>query len=244
MSLASHRARSVGEIVDATFTFYRANFATVVTIGMLFVAPQAIADIAAPVALERIINLIANLLVPIGQGAIAGIVAAAVERGETLDVGHALRSTTGRTGSLIAVQLASGLMVFIGLILLVVPALIALAWTAVGVPVVMVEQLGYSKAIDRSRALARGRWGHVLGTLLLSWGLALLLMLGAGVVIGALGAGDRIAGLIGDLLFAVVFPVPAIAMTFLYYDLRVRTESADLEAMISALPTATPTSAL
>lgn len=240
MSLARHRSRSVGEIVDATFSLYRANFSTIVTVAMLIVAPPAIAKVLAPVEAERIIDFIGNILIPISQGAIATIVAAAVERGETLNVGDALRSTTGRTGSLIAVQIASGLMAFIGLVLLVVPALVALVWTAVCVPVVMVEQLGYSKAIDRSRELARGRWRHVLGTLFLSWGVALLLILGAGVVVGLLGLDDRIAGLVVELLFAMVLPVPAIAMTFLYYDLRVRNEGADLDVMMSALPAPTP----
>jgi hypothetical protein len=240
MSLASYRPRSIGEIVDATFILYREHFPTIITVAMLVVAPPAIVKVVVPVEFERILEIIGNLLIPIGQGAIASIVAAAIERGETLSGGDALRSTRGRTGSLIAAQIASGLMVFIGLILLVVPALIALVWTAVCVPVVMVEQLGYSKAIDRSRALARGKWRHVFGTLLLSWGLAVLLMLGAGVIMGVLGTGDRVAGFLSDILFAVVFPVPAIAMTFLYYDLRVRTESADLDAMISALPTSMP----
>ena len=134
-------------------------------------------------------------------------------------------------------------MVLIGLVLLVAPALIALVWTAVAVPVVMVEEVGYSAAITRSRALARGRSKHVLGALVLSWGVALLLLVGAGVVMGALGADGPVAGLMIDPLFAVVLPVPAIAMTLLYYELRVRTESADLDTMISALPPSAPASA-
>jgi hypothetical protein len=243
MSLASHRPRSVGGIVDATFNAYRANFATFVTVALLVIAPPAIAKLLVPAALERIIDLVGNLLIPIGNGAIAIIIAAAVERDEALDAGEALRLSSGRSGSLIAVQVASGLMVLIGLVLLVAPALIALVWTAVAVPVVMVEEVGYSEAITRSRALARGRWKHVLGALVLSWGIALLLLVGAGVVMGALGADGPVAGLMIDLLFAVVLPVPAIAMTLLYYDLRVRAESADLDAMISALPASTPASA-
>lgn len=241
MSLATHRPRTIGEIVDATFLLYRAHFATIITVAMLVVAPPAIIKVVVPAEFERILDLIGNLLIPIGQGAITSIVAAAVERGETLSSGDALRSTGGRTGSLIAVQIAAGLMVVIGLILLVVPGLIAFAWTAVCIPVVMLERLGYSKAIDRSRALSRGQRGHVLGTLLLSWGLALLIMLGAGLIVGALGtAGERIGNALVELSFALVIPIPTIAMTLLYYDLRVRTESADLDAMISALPTSIP----
>ena len=238
MSLATHRARTVGELVDATFTLYRAKFATVVTIAMLVVAPPAIIKAVAPVEWQGLIELVGNLLSPIALGAITALVAAFVERDESLDVGEAFRSTSGSMGSLIAVQIASGLLVIIGLILLVVPGLLALAWTAVAVPVVMIERLGYSKAIERSRALARGRWGHVVGTMLLSWGLAFLLLVGGAVIAGIIG---RIGEILVELLFAVALPVPAIAMSLLYYDLRVRTESADLDAMISALP---PTPAL
>jgi hypothetical protein len=236
MSLASHRLRSVGEIVDATFNLYRAHFATIITVAMIVVAPPEILKLVVPAGLERVVDFVGNLLVPIGQGAIVSIVAAVIERGETLTSVDALRTTGGRAGSLIAVQLASGLMVFIGLVLLVVPGVIAVVWTAVGLPVVMIEGLGYSKAIDRSRALARGKWGHVLGTLLLSWGVALLIMLGAGFAIGLLGASDRVGAVVVALLFAALLPIPTIATVLLYYDLRVRTESVDLDAMISELP--------
>lgn len=240
MSLAKHRPRNVGEIVDATFTFYRANFVTIVTVTMIVAVPPAIVKLAVPADFVRLVDFIGNLLIPIAQGAIALIVAATVERGETLDVGQAYRGTKGRKRSLIAVQIASGLLVGIGFILLIVPGLIALAWTAVCVPVVVIEQVGYSKAIDRSRALAAGRWMPVLGTLLLTWGLVLLLMIGTGFVIGTLNSGGPVVDLAVDLLAAFVLPIPAIAMALLYYDLRVRTESADLDAMISALPVSTP----
>jgi hypothetical protein len=241
MTLATHRPRSVGEIVDATFHFYRANAATMVTVAMIVAAPPAILKAILPAAAGRIVELAGNLLLPIAQGAIAAIVAAAIERDERLDVGGALSSVSGRTGSLIAVQIASGLMVFIGMVCLVVPGVIALIWTATSIPVVMIEQTGYARAIDRSRALARGKWKHVLGTVLLSWGLAVLILFGAGFVAGIFSDNDRFTNLVADLLFGLVFPIPAIAMTFLYYDLRVRSESADLDAMVSALPAATPT---
>lgn len=242
MSLAAHRPRSVGEIVDATFNFYRANAATIVTLAMIFTAPPAIVKAILPESVGRLVELAGNFLIPIAQGAIAAMVAAAVERDERLDVGAALGSVGGLTGSLIAVQVAAGLMTFIGLILLVVPGVIAIIWTAVCIPVVMIEQTGYSRAIDRSRALAKGRWMHVLGTLLLSWVLAILILFGAGLVAGVVSSNETMVNLVADLLFGVVFPIPAIAMTFLYYDLRVRTESADLDAMVSALPAATPSS--
>lgn len=240
MSLASLRPRAIVEIVDATFAFYRANVATIVTVVMLLLAPPALVKLVVPASFERMIDITVNLLVPVAQGAIAIIVAGAVERDERLDVGDALRGAASRTGSLIAAQIASGLMVIIGFVLLIVPGLIALAWTAVCNPVVMIEQVGYSKALERSRALARGRWGHVLGTFFLSWGIALLVMIGAAVLVGILGFEGAIGGLLVELLVAVLLPIPAIATTLLYFDLRVRAESADLDAMVAALPASAP----
>jgi hypothetical protein len=236
MSLATHRARSVGELVDATFILYRAHFATMLTVAMIFMAPVALLKGVIPAEFGQLTEIVGNLLAPIAQGAIISIVAAVVERGETLSSGDALRSTTGRGGSLIAVQIASGLMMMIGLVFLIVPGVIALAWTAVAAPVVMIERVGYSKAIERSRELGRGRRKHALGALLLSWGIAFLIISGTGLVLGAVGADERSTEVVGWLVFAGVVPIPTITLALLYYDLRIRTESADLDAMISELP--------
>jgi hypothetical protein len=241
MSLATHRTRGVGELLDATFTFYRSNFPALVTVTTVLVAPPAIIKAVVPTEYGVFVDAAGNIFLPVAQGAIAALVAAAIERSEVLSVGDALRSGAGRSGSLIAAQIASGLMFVIGLLLLVVPGFIALAWTAVCVPVVMIEQLGYSKAIDRSRALARGRKGHVLGTVLLAWLLVYLVMIGGGALMGVvIGSEGSVADLMVSLLLAVLLPIPAVAMTFLYYDLRVRAEGADLDAMISALPAPAP----
>ncbi|MEO7457787.1 MAG: hypothetical protein ABIY52_16110 [Gemmatimonadaceae bacterium] len=236
MSLANHAPRGVGELLDATFTLYRSNFATILTVAMLVIVPPTVIKAIVPAEFERIVEVCGNLLVPMGQGAITVIVAAAVERSERIGVGEAFQGIAGLGKSLLAVQIVSGLMVFIGIILLVVPGVIALAWTAVGVPVVVVEQLGYSKAIERSRALARSHRGHVLGTLILAWLIALLIVVGLSIVFGMMGLAEGIVDFASEVMFAIVFPVPVIAMAFLYYDLRIRTESADIDAMISALP--------
>ena len=236
MSLATHRTRSVSEIVDATFVLYRAQLATIVTVMMIVIAPFSILKAVLPAALWPVLDLACQLLIPVAQGAIVSIVAAAVERGESLAGGDALRSTSGHAGSLLAATIASGLLVMIGLVLLVVPGVIAAAWTAVVIPVVMLERVGYSKAIERSRALGRGRRGHVLGTLLLSWAIAFLLLMSGGLGIGMLRAGDLATDVLSWLIMAIALPIPTIATALLYYDLRVRTESADLDAMISELP--------
>jgi hypothetical protein len=241
MSLANYRPRTIGEIVDAAATLYRAHFATVVIVTMIIVVPPAIVKMFVPDWAGGIVDLIGNLLIPISQGAIAAVVAGAIERGEAMDVGQAFRSTRGRVGSLITVQIASGILVVLGMILLVIPGFIAIAVTAVCVPVVMIEQLDQTKAITRSRVLARGQWMRVLGTVALAWGVSFLIIIGASLIMGLVITNGVIVDLTGDIIIGLVLPVPAITTTLIYYDLRVRTESADLDAMISGLPPEAPT---
>lgn len=241
MTLANYRPRRVSEILDASIVFYRTNFLTILTIGMAVVVPPAILKFLIPNELDRLIDFLGNLLIFVGQGAIAAVVAASLERNQELSPVEAFGATAGKRGSLIAVQILSGLMLLVGLLLLLIPGVIAVVWTAVGVPVVMIDGLGYSKAVSRSRELARGNFGRVLGTLVLTWGLTILMVMGAGAVLGMFGSEKSALDLLIEVLFGVFFPVPAIAMTFLYYDLRVRNEGADMEAMLSDLPAPAPT---
>src|SRR5205823_9013055 len=70
--------------------------------------------------------------------------------------------TRGRLGTLVGASFMYGLGVFFGLILLVVPGLIAIARWSLIVPLVMIEGLGWRDAFRRSSELVRGRTGRVL----------------------------------------------------------------------------------
>jgi hypothetical protein len=69
---------------------------------------------------------------------------------------------------------------------------------------------------------------------------AFLVLLGASVVLGMFVTNGLIGDLAIDIIIGFVLPVPAITTTLLYYDLRVRTESADLDAMLATLPPSAP----
>jgi hypothetical protein len=82
--------------------------------------------------------------------------------------------------------------------------------------------------------------GHVLGTMLLAWvivlGLVLGISLAVGLLFGFVGLPDRLTDMLGELVMVPLFPLIGVAVTMLYYDLRVRSEGADVEAMVNALP--------
>jgi len=85
--------------------------------------------------------------------------------------------------------------------------------------------------------------GHVLGTASLSTLIFFAIFIGTGLMIGIVGGmiglPARLIGSISRIVVVPLFPLFSIAVTLLYYDLRVRSEGADVAAMIDALP-ATP----
>jgi len=82
---------------------------------------------------------------------------------------------------------------------------------------------------------------------ILIWLIVMLLVFGVaislGLVVGMLGIPERISGMLFELVMVPLFPLIAITATMLYYDLRVRTDGADVAAMIDALPAAPAPSA-
>ena len=242
--LAQTRPRSITEIVDASFRFYRARFGDLLVVSALLLVPPALLAAVAPDWLALTIKFVSNWMYLIVEGAVAILVAAALERSETLSAGDVLRALGRKSGTVIAVSIVSGLMVMLGTILLVIPGIIAAAWTMVALPVAAIEGLSSGASITRSRELARGRLGHVLGTMLLVWLIAMALVLGLafalGIVMAILSAPTRLTDMITQLVMVPLFPLIGVAVTLLYYDLRVRSEGADVSAMIDALPVAQP----
>ncbi len=136
------------------------------------------------------------------------------------------------------------------LLVLFFPAIVLLG---VAVPAVVVEGRGPTAALRRAFEIVRGSWLRASGIALV----ILLVMIGLGLLVqtpfalasyvaapegaSALGSLFRFAG--GPLVLIVTPPVAAIAFTLLYYDLRVRIEGYDLEALSQEMGVATATPA-
>jgi hypothetical protein len=238
--LAQTRPRRATEIVDASFQLYKAHFGDLLVISALLLVPPALITALVPTSFQPVIQFGGNIMFLVCQGAVAVLVAAAVESDQRLSAGQAIRELGTGTANVIAVSIMAGILVMLGLILLIVPGIIALAWTMVSTPVVAVEELTSWSALKRSRELVRGHIGHVLGTMALSWVIVLVLVIGSalamGLVFGVFGLAGRLSNLIGGLFIVPLAPLIGVTMTLLYYDLRVRAEGADVIAMADVLP--------
>jgi glycerophosphoryl diester phosphodiesterase family protein len=126
-----------------------------------------------------------------------------------------------------------------------IPAVIGVAvwlgirWALV-LPAIFAEDAGPVRALGRSFQLVKGEWWRTLGILIL---LELLIgILGAAlggvfsvlftVIPGlSLAARQVLSQVASSLVTAVISPIPALTITLLYFDLRVRKEGYDLEEL-------------
>ena len=238
--LAHTHPRTATEIIDTSFRFYREHFGDLLVLCALLLVPPVLVAALTPQPVQLVVQLIGNLMFLVCQGAIAVLVAAALEQDRALSAGEVLRALGDRAGSVIVVSIMAGILIMLGTILLVIPGILIAVWTVVATPVAAIEGLKNSAALGRSRSLARGQFWHVLGTMFLVWLIVLVLVLGGalvlGIVFGTVGMPSGLTQMLSGLLMVPLFPLIGVATSLLYYDLRVRSEGADVEAMVNALP--------
>jgi hypothetical protein len=114
----------------------------------------------------------------------------------------------------------------------------------------VVEKLSVGESISRSRTLTKGESGRIwlvlILTIVLTYALALVLMIPGGVM---MAMGKQGAGLIaGTVVFylgqfvatLLAAPILTISLVLIYYDLRVRKEAFDLQVMMESVGVAQP----
>jgi hypothetical protein len=241
-TLAHTRSRSPTEIVDASFQLYRAHAGDLLVLCALLLVPPMLLKAISPAPFDTVMEIITNVMLLVSQGAVAVLVAAALEEDSALTAGEVLGRLKGRVGGIIGVAIMSGLLMALGLILLIIPGIIAAVWLAVATPVSAIEGRRNSDALGRSRELARGYFWHVLLTMLLAWVIFVVLAFGAtfalGIVLAVVGIPERLIELVAGVVLVPLFPMVGVAMSLLYFDLRIRREGADMFALAEMLPAA------
>jgi hypothetical protein len=240
MSAYTLRPLSLGEVLDVSFGLYRSRFSTLVTVAVVTQSLPLVLGLYLDLSGGAFQNLglaflylvLALVLGTIGTAASTMIVSGAYLGHET-GAREALIRALSFIGTLIAISLAVGIVVWLGLILLIVPGLIALAGYAVSTPVAILEApKTQSTAMARSWDLTRGFRGKVLGTIFVGF---MLIYLPAMALGGLAGANSLTVRIVTILLQVLAYPYMYVLTTVLYYDLRVRKEGFDLEVLSQAL---------
>ncbi len=262
---------SFGDVLDGAFRLLKANLATIVLVTAVFFVPlelisafftrhlsggpgllqvlrdtslaeQGVGEGLSPIERGGIAGtaLLGLLITPFVGGAITQVVAASY-LGRQLSVGDAIRTTGRRVWALLGAAILVHLIELVGLVLCLLPALVAMAFLICTTPAVMIEELGPIKSMRRSFTLVRPRFWPVLGIALVSGILAILLrnVLGTPFTLAA-----RLVGLQwGFILLAIGSIVPIlvaspfvwIVATLVYFDARIRHEGFDLQMIARGL---------
>lgn len=236
------RARRPGEILDAAFQIARAHYGVVVLASAVFLVPAILLAIVLPEG--HLIAGIMDRLLTLAAGTVVVVVVSDIYLGEETNVRRSIDEVVSRFGSVLGAAILQGVLVFVGLLLLVVPAFIFYAWSfAMGAAVVL-EGVGATHAYARSRALAKGYVGHILGTLAMAWVIVAVVFFGAVFALTAafdlLGIDPRFVDAFFGLLVCLTYPFISVVTTILYYDLRIRQEGFDVEFLASGMDDAEP----
>jgi hypothetical protein len=212
---------------------------------------QAAAMMPAFIAMIGTAVLFSLIAQPLATGAITRAVGARYLN-EEITVGKAYKAIGSIFFKYLGTILLAGLVTLLGVLCCVVPGLILMTFFGFASQVVVLEGLGGTKAMGRSRQLVRGDFWRVLGyfllVFLLSAAVGWVLGFVGGLIAPLLASGPVAVALVNQAVQQVIhlfiMPYFIVVMILLYYDLRVRKEAFDLEILAknlgaSALP-ATP----
>lgn len=155
--------------------------------------------------------------------------------------GQAYRSAVDRLGALVLGLLWIGIRVALMAITIVgIPFAIyfGVAWTLFP-QAVMLDGVGGGAASRRSRELIKGFWWKTLGLLIITAILVGVVGLIPSAIVGSIMGTDPsmlvprtlVSGIVGLIVAVLVAPIQIGSTTLLFYDLKIRKEAFDLEAM-------------
>ena len=161
----------------------------------------------------------------------------AIQQGRPVTALSAYREVLPKLGPLAAaaaIAVVVALVLDLSVLLAPVAAFLLVRWSLLGV-VAGAEDDPEPRLLRRSAALTRGNWWRTATIALGLTGLALL----AGPALGVLvllvtGAAFDFVNRIAAAVYVVALPFAAVAVTYLYFDLRVRAEEAPAEPGVPA----------
>jgi hypothetical protein len=212
---------NVGAVIDRVFAIYVDQAAVLMPAAAVVFALSGILTavlVAAgpgPALLALVISLVATTLF---TGMVVQLVADVRDGHRDASAAQLLQSVTPVLGQLILVGIVVGVAVLVGLILLIVPGLIALTIWSVSAPVVVLERPGGLRPLRRSRELVRGNGWRVFGVVLVFFLLIIVVGTTLELLAEALGTG---AGIVVRVVVGVLTaPLSALAAAVLYFELR------------------------
>ena len=228
---------SAGKIVNDSFKLYLRHFPALFTITFFVCLPLFAASgyytatgeiLTKPQQSFAVIMLISLIVTPLSTGALTHSVYQSL-RSKPVSVGESLSVGFKRFGPLLGVAVCTGLFVFAGCLLLLIPGLMLACLLYVASPVCVVERKGVFESMRRSRALTSGRKWQIF-----------VIMFGINLIMGLLDvlinlfipqSVSQVYVILGVRFFLQTITTGwnATAAALSYYHLRSIHESVDIE---------------
>jgi hypothetical protein len=232
-------ARGLGELFGETFSVYRRNFWPFVLIGLIPQLPNIVTFVT-PGLIDVLLALVSLLLSLLAGGAAVHAVAQHY-LGQPVDVRQCFRRAWHRVLSMAVVTVVIVLALLGSVVLMIVVVGIPLFFFLLviwffAVEAIMIEDRRLLAALRRSRDLVRGSWWRIFGIGIVFVLVILVLSVAVAVPTGILLISNpAIGGLLSIAAGILVFPVALIGRTLVYFDLRVRKEGYNLDALSSEI---------
>jgi hypothetical protein len=222
------------EIVGQVLGICRQRWPALLAAGLIVFVPLSLVDVltegageiedtdAASLAAGLVAIAATGFAAMIGEVVYAGMVAGVVA-GEREGRRHPVTGSLRHLpyGRLVAVDLLASAAILVGLLALIAPGFLFIAWFALVAPAVEIEGLGVKASFRRSRELVRGHVWFVLGLLvpilIVQDALSSAAQSASWWGIGDNFLGDWLGAIAANLLTA---PFYAVAVTVLFFELR------------------------
>jgi len=213
---------SVGETLRETFATYRDQAGVLLPVAFWLFLVVEIAELLAGDN-ELLVFLIGTVIgltvIFLYEGMVVALVRDLREGRRDHSVGDLMRSVLPVLGRLVGAGLLVVTASTFALLLLIAPGLYLFAIWAVAAPVIVIERLGVTDSLGRSRQLVRGNGWPVLGAVVLAFLIGAAVSLGLGLGAKAIVEGEIIEAVFSTLAATITAPIEALVAAVLYFRL-------------------------
>lgn len=213
---------TISGVLDDALQIYRRLFWRSVVVAGLVFAVVGLGEAFATRRATSLVTLVSLLLSLVGgllvQGALVEAVNDLHSNRPAAPTRELYDRTRERLGTLLGASLVYGFGIVVGLVLLIVPGLIAIARWSLIVPLIVIERRGWREAFARSNQLVTGQTGRVLVLVVIANVITGIVSLAISTLFTflpnffAVWLGSALAG-------ALTVPYQAMVLTVLYYRL-------------------------
>jgi uncharacterized membrane protein len=231
---------SIGDVVNRTLGSTQRNFGVFFALSAILVgAPAFVLGLAqgdptaasGALAIASGVALLVNLVT-------AYILQGAITRGAIVDFnggranfGDCLRTGVRHAAPLFAIAILISIGTMLGVVLLVVPGIILAIMWAVAVPAHVVENVGITRSLGRSRELTKGARWKLFWLFLVFAVVAVLVTMVATVPMSFLAGSPLIFALFNVVVTMLISVIGAVGASAIYYELRSKKEGVGAEQL-------------